>query len=72
MITTIHRRTKEEAEKAISDLLKRGWHITYDLTEKRSSIATRGSYNHTKSRYTSKNINESSCWIAQMRKDDEK
>lgn len=32
----IHRRTKKEAEQAISDLLKRGYVVTHPLTEQRS------------------------------------
>jgi ribulose bisphosphate carboxylase small subunit len=35
--TTITRRTKQEAEMAINDLLKRGYEIVLPLTEKKST-----------------------------------
>lgn len=67
METTIHRKFKHEAELAISDLIKRGWEISFPLTEIQSTGTERGSYNYMKSKYTSRQGTATSCWIAKMR-----
>ena len=45
---TITRRKKYEAIQAIKDLEARGYVVVYPLTERRSSMEQRGTYNHTK------------------------
>lgn len=72
MITTITRRYKHEAEQAVSDLLARGWTITYDLTEIRNHGTTRGSYDYRKSRYTSVSGMVASCWVCKLEKEKSK
>jgi hypothetical protein len=62
----IHRPHKHEAEMAISDLEKRGYILTYNLTEikKDGKTFTRDSFNR---RIFVENTG-SSCWIAKLRR----
>lgn len=66
----IRRRTEKEALQAIDDLEKRGFTISSPLKEVKSSIYSKGSYDYKKSRFTSSGINDVSCWMAKMRRDD--
>lgn len=62
--TVIHRRKREEAEKAIKDLEARGFVVTFPLEEIKSSgkVFNRDSYN----RHVFKHNTQSSCWRAQL------
>jgi hypothetical protein len=64
---TIRRRRKEEALQAISDLEKRGFQISYPLTEKSfdGKVFTTDSYQ----RKIFQQNTHSSSWICQMKKE---
>ena len=66
--TTITRRTKQEAEMAINDLLKRGYEIVLPLTEKKSMRTSTSNYNYRRNRYESVDTSLASCWIAKLRR----
>jgi hypothetical protein len=66
--TTITRKHKHEAERAIKDLEERGFIITYPLTEKSANMTTRGSYNYRRSRYESIGASVANAWICKMRR----
>lgn len=70
MITTIKRPTKHEAARAIFGLLERGWELESNLTLITSTGSEKGTYNHTKGRYTSRVGTASSCWMAKLWKDE--
>lgn len=72
MITTIKRKHRHEAIKAVFSLLERGWELSYPLTEIKSTGTEKGAYNHTKGRYTTRVGTTSSCWVAKLRKEDAK
>lgn len=64
----IRRQHKHEAEKAISDLEKRGFEVVFPLTELKSDGKT-----FTRDRFNRKIFvenTESSCWIAKLKKVD--
>jgi hypothetical protein len=66
--TEIHRRTEDEAERAISDLIERGYIIDYPLTEIKTDYIGRGRYNYRKSHFESVQACVSSHWYCRMRK----
>jgi len=70
MITTVHRRHHHEMERAINDLLQRGFTLIYGPEEKKTFTATRGNYNYRRGRYESVDKGTASCWIAKLEKVD--
>jgi hypothetical protein len=70
MVITIRRKKKVEAVRAMTDLMFKGWSIDYPLTEIKTSLTERGSYNYQKSRYTSIHGGASSVWVAKLKKDE--
>jgi hypothetical protein len=67
--TTIHRKTKLEAVRAVCDLVRRGYTLTYPLTEIKSTGTSIGGYNYTKGKFTSIEAMASSVWCAKLKKD---
>jgi hypothetical protein len=64
----IHRRTEREAIQAITDNEKRGYILSYPLTEIKSNSTSTGAYNYRKGRYTSIEASVSSVWYARMKR----
>lgn len=70
MVITICRKRKVEAVRAMTELLQRGWEISHPLTEIKTSITERGSFNYRKNRYESRYGSTSSVWVAKLRRDE--
>jgi hypothetical protein len=64
---TIHRRHKHEAEMAVNDLMKRGYILSYPLTEKKANNTSLSGYNYRKGRYTSIQGSSTSVWFAKLK-----
>jgi hypothetical protein len=67
----IHRRTKKEAEQAISDLEARGFIVTFPLTEIKSFSETRGKYDYQRGKYSFNEAGVSTYWAAKLRRVEE-
>jgi hypothetical protein len=70
MITTVTRKHRHEMERAIADLLQRGFTIIYGPELHSTDTVQRGSYNYRRSRYESLSKGTASCWIAKLERKD--
>lgn len=69
MITVVRRVHKHEIEKAVEELVKRGFEVIHPITEVTTIGSSSSRYNYTKSRYQNRQSTMSNGYIAKLRID---
>jgi hypothetical protein len=67
MITTIRRKKKIEAVRAMNYLVEKGYEIIDPLQEVKTSLVSHGGYNRRYSRFETVENNVSTCWYCKLR-----